>query len=56
MEKWEIREAEIASEVLKSHDLTFFARDLGFPDHTAIHGAVKPIMAKWIARFIRARE
>jgi len=46
----EIEVEGIAEDLLKTNKvLTFAARDLGFPDHTAIHGAAKTILANWMA-------
>lgn len=42
----------IANDLLKDNDLTFFARDLGWNEHTSIHEAMKPVLARWVARII----
>jgi hypothetical protein len=51
---WEREEREIAARIIGSEHLTFLARELGFRDHTMIHEAVKPILAKYIARVVRS--
>jgi len=44
--------AHLKNHLLEGGDLTFFARDLGFDDHTMIHEAVKPILAEHTARLM----
>ena len=57
--KAEIEAEEIAASLLMvdgsaMDNLTFLARDLGFPDHSAIHDAAKEIIAKWVAWVVLA--
>jgi hypothetical protein len=49
----ESAEAVLAERLLADKlDLMYLARELGFPDYTRIHEAVKPILADYVARMM----
>lgn len=51
---WVVQERELAELIVKDHHLDFFVNDLGYTKHMAIHDAIKPILAKHVAHYVRS--